>query len=158
MTSRTGTRCAIPRSSGSWKTQPHAGDIARLSRQELQDLLDGSPAEQDLLGLLAAARGGLSGPDLEELTGIPLWDIERILHTVGGRTFLRQVNSWTLAASPEAYVLGHEELQVSPRPATSARGGWRPTRTACTPGPGATATAAGPPGPRSTCWAATSGC
>ena len=51
-------------------------DVGRLGRQELQRLLHGSPAEQDLLGLLTAARGGLSGPDLAELTGVPLWEIE----------------------------------------------------------------------------------
>ena len=40
-------------------------------RQELKRLLHGTPAQQDLLGLLTAARGGLSGPDLAELTGVP---------------------------------------------------------------------------------------
>jgi hypothetical protein len=69
---------------------PYAGDIRRLGRQELQRMLGGSQAEQNLLGLLTAAVGGLSGPDLHELTGIPLWDIEKILHTVAGRTFARR--------------------------------------------------------------------
>ena len=35
----------------------------------------------------AAARGGLSAQDLEELTDLPRWDIEEILHTATGRTF-----------------------------------------------------------------------
>ena len=50
------------------------------------------PTEQDLLGLLTAARGGLTGPDLDELTGAPLWEVEEILHTVAGRTFTRRAS------------------------------------------------------------------
>src|SRR5262249_11956782 len=60
---------------------PHARNVQRLARQELQRLLRGTAAEQNLLGLLTAARGGLSGPDLEELTGAGLWEIEEVLHT-----------------------------------------------------------------------------
>lgn len=47
---------------------PRARDLQRLGQSELKRLLTGSPVEQDLLGLLTAARGGLSGPDLRELT------------------------------------------------------------------------------------------
>jgi hypothetical protein len=89
----------------------YARDVQRLGRQELQRLLHGPQAGQDLLGLLAAARGGLSGPDLEELTGVPLWDIEEILHTVAGRTFTRRVSRGASGTGPEVYLLGHEELQ-----------------------------------------------
>ena len=92
---------------------PYARDVQRLGRQELQRLLHGTQAGQDLLGLLTAARGGLSGPDLEELTGAPLWDIEEILHTVAGRTFTRRVSRWTPGTGPEVYLLGHEELQAA---------------------------------------------
>jgi tetratricopeptide (TPR) repeat protein len=90
---------------------PHAQDVARLGRQELHRLLHGSRTEQDLLGLLTAARGGLSGPDLEELTGTPVWDIEQILHTVTGRTFTRRTSRWMPETAPHVYLLGHEELQ-----------------------------------------------
>ena len=76
-------------------------------------MLGGSPAEQDLLGLLTAAVGGLSGPDLAELTGIPLWEIETILHTAAGRTFARRPSRWAPATGPEVYLLGHEELQAA---------------------------------------------
>jgi tetratricopeptide (TPR) repeat protein len=88
-------------------------DVQRLSRQELQRLLHGTPVEQDLLGLLTAARGGLSGADLEELTEAPLWDIEEILHTAAGRTFTRRAGRWALGTAPEVYLLGHEELQAT---------------------------------------------
>jgi tetratricopeptide (TPR) repeat protein len=93
------------------EASPYARDAERLGRQELQALLRGGGAGRDLLGLLTAARGGLSGPDLAQLTGLPLWDIEDILHTAAGRTFTRRAGSWDPDGSPEAYLLAHEELQ-----------------------------------------------
>ncbi|HEY6798245.1 MAG TPA: hypothetical protein VI248_26495, partial [Kineosporiaceae bacterium] len=90
---------------------PHARDLQRLGKSELRRLLDGTPTERDLLGLLTAARGGLSGPDLEELTSTPLWEIEKTLHTVAGRTFTRRGATYTPGTGPEVYLLGHEELQ-----------------------------------------------
>jgi len=86
-----------------------ARDVERLGRQELQRLLHGSPVEQDLLGLLTAARGGLSGPDLEELTDASLGEVEEILHTVVGRTFTRRASQWAPGVGAEVYLLGHEE-------------------------------------------------
>ena len=90
---------------------PYARDVERLARQELKRLLHGTKVERDLLGLLTAARGGLSGTDLEELTGAALWKIEKILHTVAGRTFSRRASRWAPETGPEVYLLGHEELQ-----------------------------------------------
>lgn len=75
----------------------YAQDIKALAQQELRHLLRGTPAEQDLLGLLTAARGGLSGPDLAALTGESLWKVEDVLRGVSGRTFTRRVSP---AASP----------------------------------------------------------
>ena len=93
----------------------YAQDIKTLAQQELRRLLRGAPAQQDLLGLLTAARGGLSGPDLAALTGESLWEIEAVLHGVSGRTFTRRVSTWQPRAGPEVYLLGHEELQVTAR-------------------------------------------
>ncbi|MFD5633542.1 hypothetical protein ACFWJM_05270 [Streptomyces sp. NPDC127077] len=89
---------------------PQARDLQRLSQSELVRLLDGTPVEQDLLGLLTAARGGLTGPDLRELTGADLVNIERILHTVSGRTFNRRFAAWRPDNGSQVYLLGHEEL------------------------------------------------
>ena len=91
----------------------HAQDIKTLAQRELLRLLHGTPAQQDLLGLLTAARGGLSGPDLSALTGKPPWEIEDILYAVVGRTFTRRVSTWQPEVGPEVYMLGHEELQVT---------------------------------------------
>ena len=93
----------------------YAQDIKTLAQQELRRLLRGTPAEQDLLGLLTAARGGLSGPDLAALTGESLWEIEDVLHGVSGRTFTRRVSTWQPEDGPEVYLLGHEELQATAR-------------------------------------------
>jgi hypothetical protein len=92
---------------------PHARDVGRLGRQELKRLLAGSVAERDVLGLLAAARGGLSGADLSELAGVPPWEVEEIVHTVAGRTFARRPSRWAPGTGPEVYLLGHEELQAA---------------------------------------------
>jgi hypothetical protein len=88
-----------------------AGDVARLAQQELRDLFRGGGTGRDVLGLVTAARGGLSGPDLAALTGVPLWEIEDIVGTGAGRTFARRAARWD--TGPEAYLLGHEELQVT---------------------------------------------
>ena len=88
-----------------------ARDIKVLAQRELRRLLQGTPVQQDLLGLLTAARGGLSGPDLAALTGEPLWEIEDVVHAVSGRTFTRQVSAWQPETGPEVFLLGHEELQ-----------------------------------------------
>ncbi len=82
-------------------------------QRELKRLLHGSPAEQDLLGLVAAAGGGLSATDLAELTELPLYDIEENLRAVAGRTFTARASQWQPQTGPPVYVLGHEELQAA---------------------------------------------
>jgi tetratricopeptide (TPR) repeat protein len=95
------------------QASPYAQGLKQRSEQELRRLLNGAPIEQDLFGLLTAARGGLSGPDLKELTGASLWEIEDVLRTVVGRTFTRRVSMWRPEIGPEIYLLGHEELQAT---------------------------------------------
>ncbi|MFI5749886.1 hypothetical protein ACIBBE_29050 [Streptomyces sp. NPDC051644] len=92
---------------------PHAQVVRHDAEQELKRLLRGTEAEQDLLGLVTAAGGGLAGEDLAELTGRQVWEIEESLHTVAGRTFARRPSSGLPGpvAAREVYVLGHEELQ-----------------------------------------------
>ena len=88
---------------------PHAEVVKHDAQRELKRLLGGMPAEQQLLGLVAAAGGGLSGADLAELTGYAPQEIEDHLQAVSGRTFRSRVGHW-LTDTP-VYVLGHEELQ-----------------------------------------------
>ena len=82
-------------------------------QRELKRLLHGTPAEQDLLGLVTAAGGGLTGPGLAELTGLPVYDVEENLHAVAGRTFTTRPARWQRGIAPPVYVLGHEELQTA---------------------------------------------
>ncbi len=82
-------------------------------QRELKRLLRGSQAEQDLLGLVTAAGGGLSAADLSELTGLPVYDIKENLRAVAGRTFTARTSQWQPQAGPPVYVLGHEELQAA---------------------------------------------
>ena len=91
----------------------HAGDIARLSKEELlRILVGGSKAERDIVGLLTAARGGLTVRDLAHLTGVPPADAETILHGVAGRTFTSRPSLFGRSDRAEIFRLGHEELRV----------------------------------------------
>ena len=92
---------------------PWAEVVREDMQRELKRLLYGTSVEQDLLGLVTAAGGGLSGPDLAELTGVPVFEIEENLHAVAGRTFTSRSSRWQPGAAPPVYVLGHEELQTA---------------------------------------------
>lgn len=96
-------------------SSPHAREQERRSRRELQRLQHGTQLEQDLLGLLVAAGGGLSVGDLEELTGRPYGEVDGILQTAPGRTFTSRASEYAPERYPETYLLGHEELQASAR-------------------------------------------
>lgn len=93
------------------KKSVHAQVIRTDAERELKRLLRGDPAGRDLLGLITAAGGGLSGPDLAELTGLAAWETEEHLHTVSGRTFGTRGSHWRPETGPPVYVLAHEELQ-----------------------------------------------
>ncbi|MGW4423840.1 tetratricopeptide repeat protein [Streptosporangium sp. NPDC004631] len=92
---------------------PDAQVIRRDAERELKRLLHGSEVERDLLGLVVAAGGGLSGPDLAELAGLSGAEVEEHLCAVSGRTFTGRAGQWQPGAGPVVYVLAHEELQNS---------------------------------------------
>jgi tetratricopeptide (TPR) repeat protein len=81
---------------------PHAEVVRVDAERELKRLLHGSTTDQDLLGLVTVAGGGLAARDLAELTNQPPERIEEHLTAVAGRTFSRRAG---------AYLLGHEDLQ-----------------------------------------------
>jgi hypothetical protein len=81
--------------------EQNAQGVWDLAGSELERLLDGTPLQQDLLGLLTAATGGLSGPDLAHLTGAPVSEIEGFLRGVSGRIFVRRpARFWSLSRIP----------------------------------------------------------
>lgn len=79
--------------------------------RDLDRMLTGAEIDQDLLGLVVAAGGGLSGTDLAELTGCSPRHVERKLSTVAGRSFASRRSHWPSGDAQVAYVMGHEELQ-----------------------------------------------
>jgi hypothetical protein len=88
---------------------PYAEAVKEDSNRELKHLLRGSQVERDLLGLLAASGGGLSGADLVELTGSPEGNIEDHLHAVTARSFAPRTRS-VPEGGPDVYMFGHEQL------------------------------------------------
>ncbi|NEC68881.1 hypothetical protein [Streptomyces sp. SID9727] len=93
---------------------PDAEVIRDAAKRELKRLLIGTPTEQDLLGLLAAAGGGLSVQDLVELTGTrDPWMITETLDTVSGRTFQQRpvLGRRGVERPGHVYLLAHEDLQ-----------------------------------------------
>ena len=89
---------------------PHAQMVREDAERELDRLLDDQGAARDLLGLITAARGGLSCDDLAELSGEPPRTVERALQSVLGRTFRGTQNRWR-QGEPPVFVLAHEDLQ-----------------------------------------------
>lgn len=81
--------------------------------RDLKRLMTGSPIEQDLLGVLTAAGGGLSAADLAACTGWSAWQVEENLGTVTGRVFTRRNARWQPETGPEVYLLGHDELHTT---------------------------------------------
>ncbi|GHE05638.1 tetratricopeptide repeat protein [Streptomyces alanosinicus] len=87
---------------------PHAEAVRADAERELQRLADAPGLEREILGLIAAADGGLSERDLAELTGASAYTVGRHIRTVSGRTFASLLSPWT---KEEVYVLGHHELR-----------------------------------------------
>ncbi|GAA3919239.1 hypothetical protein GCM10023084_81870 [Streptomyces lacrimifluminis] len=65
---------------------PHAKSKGDRARQELNELLTGGSAHQELIGVLSASGGGLTLNDLEELTGRAPFELDRAIGGVFGRT------------------------------------------------------------------------
>ena len=90
----------------------HARVIRDSAEMELQALISGSRLQQDIIGFLAAAGGGLSAADLSELTGQVPFEIDTTLRGVSGRTFTQRTPRWAEPGAAErVYLLAHETLQ-----------------------------------------------
>ena len=91
---------------------PVARAMRREMERDLKGLLIGPPAGQDLLGLVTAAGGGLTAPNLAEITGLQRWEVQDFLGAVAGRSFAFRSSSM-LPDRPAADVLAHEQLQAT---------------------------------------------
>lgn len=99
---------------------PEAAAVRDAMERDLKRLFAGSPAEQDLLGLVVAAGAGLTTPDLAELIGISEWQIEDQLCTAAGRSFTRRPSERP-DQSPDVHLLAHGELVVTARSMLGSR-------------------------------------
>jgi hypothetical protein len=85
---------------------PKAAAVRDVMIRDLKRLLRGSRVQQDLLGFITAAGGGLSVRDLAELADTSSWQVEDDLRTTAGRSFSRR------PGDPPVYILAHEQLHA----------------------------------------------
>jgi hypothetical protein len=94
---------------------PHARAIGDMAGRELQRLLDDETLGNDVLGLLAVARGGLTDKNLAELVNARPHQVRKRLRGITGRSFVPNESGHVLVADAEndlrAHVLGHDELR-----------------------------------------------
>ncbi len=95
------------------EVSPRARALRIEMERDLKRLLAGTVLEQDLLGLLVAANGGLTAEDLAELIDTGVWEVQDHLTTVAGRSFTRRDSYLVQGSGPDVYLLAHEELQVA---------------------------------------------
>jgi hypothetical protein len=92
---------------------PAATMVEEAARAELGALVRAPGLSREVVGLLAAAGGGLALHDLHELTGEPPAAVRHLVEDVAGRTLRSRAQPRAAAAEPAAgYLLGHETLQV----------------------------------------------
>ncbi|GHC75468.1 hypothetical protein [Streptomyces flavofungini] len=90
-----------------------AGAIRGAAELELGQLVAKGGLHLDALGLITAARGGLTAEDLARLTDSAPYELQEVLRTSAGRTF--EVREAVVGASHSggaAYLLAHEELHL----------------------------------------------
>jgi hypothetical protein len=91
-------------------TSPHATEIIRLARRELDELLAGDRVHREVIGLISASGGGLAVPDLEELTGQPHYRLENMTGGVFGRTIAERADL-SAAGLERVLLFAHETLR-----------------------------------------------
>jgi hypothetical protein len=90
---------------------PNARARRDTMERDLASMAEGTSAGRDILGLVVAARGGLSTADLAELIDISPWHVEQHLLTAVGRSFVRVENELDTRRAP-IYRLAHQQLDV----------------------------------------------
>ncbi|MET8977389.1 hypothetical protein ABZX85_17385 [Streptomyces sp. NPDC004539] len=94
---------------------PDARGISALARRELHRLLEDDKVGVPLLGLLVAARGGLTAADLAAFVGVLPYEVDTMLRGITGRSFLPashgRIRLPDMSAGPVSHALGHEELR-----------------------------------------------
>ncbi|MDX8145693.1 trypsin-like peptidase domain-containing protein [Lentzea sp. BCCO 10_0061] len=86
---------------------PHARNIETEAKRELTTLLARPGPHRGLLGLITASGGGLTHPDLEELTGSPSFELDAVF----GGVFGRSVGARGTESSERVYLFTHDTLR-----------------------------------------------
>jgi hypothetical protein len=100
-------------------TSPHAAAIADRAHSELAGLLHSPDPHRDLIGLIAAAGGGLTLADLEHLTGAAPYHLRDLLDGVCGRTITAR-GERPDAGPIQVYLFAHETLHAEAASALGA--------------------------------------
>jgi lipopolysaccharide biosynthesis regulator YciM len=103
-------RTLTPRPLG---VSPHARDVELAAKRELSALLNGPPLPREVIGLLVASGGGLTGPDLEHLTGQVPYELYGLLGGVLGRSIGARVSPNPVVGREveRVYLFAHETLR-----------------------------------------------
>jgi Trypsin-like peptidase domain len=92
---------------------PYARGLELQAKHELLELLAGSPLQQQVLGYITASGGGLTLPDLEQLTGRAPFELNSLLGGVFGRSVASRSATPGLHRTGErVYLFAHETLQT----------------------------------------------
>ena len=87
--------------------------LERTAKLELNQLLFGEALEKEVLGLLTACGGGLTSAELQELTGRPPYEVDRLLGGAFGRTVAGRIGDPLTDEVPRrVYLFAHEELRA----------------------------------------------
>ncbi|WP_345542111.1 hypothetical protein [Phytohabitans rumicis] len=98
-----------------WLTvSSHATRVTELAQRELDEVLATDRVRHDglsyqVLGLVTASGGGLDRRDLQQLTGRPAFEIDRLLGGVFGRTVAGRADPHTTG---RVFMFTHETLRV----------------------------------------------
>jgi hypothetical protein len=92
---------------------PHAAQVTQLAQRELDEVLATDKARHEglgyqVLGLVTASGGGLGDRDLQQLTGRPAFEVDRLLRGVFGRTIAGRADP---NATTRALLFTHETLR-----------------------------------------------
>ena len=92
---------------------PYARDLELQAKHELQELLAGSSLQQDVLGYITASGGGLTLPDLEQLTKRAPFELNSLLGGVFGRSVKSRGGYPGIHRTGErVYLFAHETLRT----------------------------------------------
>jgi Trypsin-like peptidase domain len=89
----------------------HARDQERAAKRELSALLTGPELPREIIGLVLASGGGLTGRDLQDLTKRAPYELDRLLNGALGRSIESRVSTSVGPAAERVHLFAHETLR-----------------------------------------------